>query len=301
MVATIATVLCIGTASAYAINNPALITGFFVDGLSSEVKEDVYKALDKTIMSGNYSFTFEGYIYSPKIHTGYLTVRVNRLDGSSPDITGLDAVYYSTDQDKPAEIPATIRNYRIDKDMYSLILDREDIHIDLSKIEKKEDGTYFFYKFADEVYNENFTSLRMCFVDSNELKSLFNGKSAMSYEEGQKFIFENWEGIKLDVSMSDSNVVHFKKDGNIVTLSRIGLFLEQTDCNNLISDFTITDGDGNNIEIMKDGEVVSSKKQWNGPSLHINEDGTRELYYTFTSSINVDNLIVEMNGIKYKL
>ena len=76
----------------------------------------------------------------------------------------------------------------------------------------------------------------------------------------------------------------------------IKLKLDETDTNHPVHDLVLTEADGNRIDIIKNNNIIPLDDQWAGYSQRINEDGTRELYYTLGKIIDPKTVQIELNG-----
>ena len=115
-------------------------------------------------------------------------------------------------------------------------------------------------------------------------------------EEIEQAIFDNYKSIPLSLDSSKESVVSFEKDGNLIKLSRLELKLDETDTNHLVHDLVLIEADGNRIDIIKNDNIIPVDDQWAGYSQRINEDGTRELYYTLGKIIDPKTVQIELNG-----
>lgn len=291
-------ILCLGGITTYAYMNPALVTDFFGKNITPEISSELYQNVDSSITVGDHIFTFEGYIYTPEINTGYIAVKVTRKDGSVPEISFANNELHFTDADNnPVVIDSTIFDYtyKIDDTKYAVI-DNGEIRRDYTHIEEQENGTYIFYKFFHESGIDNIKDLQFYVIPTDEIKPLCEERNYVYSEEIEQAIFDNYKSIPLSLDSSKESIVSFEKDGNLIKLSRLELKLDETDTNHLVHDLVLIEADGNRIDIIKNDNIIPVDDQWAGYSQRTNEDGTRELYFTLGKIIDPKNVKIELNG-----
>lgn len=291
-------VLCLGGITTYAYMNPSLVTDFLGKNITPEISSELYQNVDSSITVGDHIFIFEGYIYTPEINTGYIAVKVNRKDGSVPEISSANNELHFTDADNnPVFIDSTIfdHTYKIDDIKYAVI-DNGGISRVYTHIDEQENGAYIFYKFFNESGNDNLKELQFYVIPTDEIKPLCEERNYVYSEEIEQAIFDNYKSIPLSLDSSKESVVSFEKDGNRIKLSRLELKLDETDTNHLVHDLVLIEADGNRIDIIKNDNIIPVDDQWAGYSQRINEDGTRELYYTLGKIIDPKTVQFELNG-----
>lgn len=291
-------VLCLGGITTYAYMNPSLVTDFLGKNITPKISSELYQNVDSSITVGDHIFTFEGYIYTPEINTGYIAVKVTRKDGSVPKISSANNELHFTDADNnPVFIDSTIFDYtyKIDDTKYAVI-DNGEIRRDYTHIEEQENGTYIFYKFFHESGIDNIKELQFYVIPTDEIKPLCEERNYVYSEEIEQAIFDNYKSIPLSLDSSKESIVSFEKDGNLIKLSRLELKLDETDTNHPVHDLVLIEADGNRIDIIKNDNIIPVDDQWAGYSQGTKEDGTRELYYTLGKIIDPKTVQIELNG-----
>ena len=291
-------ILCLGGITTYAYMNPALVTDFFGKNLTPEISSELYQNVDSSITVGNHIFTFEGYIYTPEINTGYIAVKVTRKDGSVPKISSANNELHFTDADNnPVFIDSTIFDYtyKIDDIKYAVIANGE-IRRDYTHIDEQENGAYIFYKFFHESSIDSLKDLQFYVIPTDEIKQLCEENNFVYSKEIEQAIFDNYRSINLSLDSSKESVVSFEKDGNRIKLSRLELKLDETDTNHPIHDLVLIEADGNRIDIIKNDNIIPVDDQWASYSQRTNEDGTWELYFTLGKIIDPKTVQIELNG-----
>lgn len=291
------TILLLGGGSVYAATHIPLIRDFFGENISKEVSNELYHPVEQFILCDGYVFTLEGYVYTPEVGTGYLSIRINRTDGSVPVIKwGPSHEYaYTNENNQTTCFYSGSADYLIDGQTFSIFLSPSDFHNMYTHIAESEDSVSLYYKFYNRT---NVTDYLNFYVATQEnVQNLWDRQTAgkEEIESFENFLASNLLGITIDISNVNDYVVSFSDENYEIAVSQMDLYI-RTEYDSPDS-LALIEKDGNRIEIIKDEKILYVPEQWAGPLKLKDEDGTTTLYYTFQKPVDPSGVQIELNGI----
>ena len=290
-------VLVLGGGSVYAYMNPALVRDFFGESMKEEVSNQLYNPVDQSVQCNGYVFTLEGYIYTPEIGVGYVAIRVNREDGSVPEIANGSGYTYSyKSKGNGDQILSSDQCYAIDQETFHVFLKPSGVQLVVTHIAKNEEGAYIYFRF--ENVGSRTDSLPFYVATEEELADICENKVTDTEKENcssmQELVIPYLKGAEIDISEVNQNVVAFSSDAYEIKLSYLNLLVTTRDYD--IDSLVIIEEDGNRIDVIKDGNIQKVENQWCGPFQSLDEDGTQVLDYTLGTAVDPEHVQVELDG-----
>lgn len=243
--------------------------------------EKLYTQVERSISCDGYFYTAEGNIYNDEIGVGYLSIRIQKEDGTVPSVA------YGSG--------------RVPSDAYSLVVDGNPVilgfhtgfQVRFANMESDGDGVYLYMKYILENTDE---PLSFYVVSYDELMQ--------QYPDAPQRVWD-WSADDFETACAecgDVEIPHqitenrrYVSEDLTVIIGPMDFYAEWNPDRTQVNEITLIDGQGNRQEILTEGEPVDNRK-WAGFQRNSQENGTVSLYYPLQDMVMPDDIRVEING-----
>lgn len=275
-------VLTLGGGSVYAYTHPALIRAFLGEQADRQLAEKLYLPVEKSISCDGYVYTAEGHIYNDEIGIGYLSIRIQKEDGTVPSVA------YGG-----GRTPSNA--YALDVDGNQVLLGfHTGFRVCFTNVESDGDKAYFYMKYIPV---DNSRTLSLYAISYSELMKLHPEETAKSVWDWDADLFEeacaNCEDIEIPHQTVDSR--KYVTENLTAIVGPMDFYAAWNEQEIQIDTIALIDGRGERQEILMDGIVISNGN-WAGYQLNREEDDTITLYYPLQNLTVPEEVRVEING-----
>jgi hypothetical protein len=286
--------LLVGGGTTYAVSQKSVIREFFKNDEQNEYVEDVFDERNQSVTIGDVTYTVEGVIYAKDTGSGYVAIKMNRKDGSAPNIE--DASISDLPYEDQYE---NYSLYYVDNTCIALVSEVSfDDNVDFEsrsmytflRKSQEEDGAYFYIKY--QFFEEEVSDCELYIFSVEDLR-----KAAKNQTIDQ--LMEKTESISLLSDAVESETILSGRFECVINPISVKLSWEGESPDTI----TLYKKDGTSEPLLENRGIVLNKDNWAGDTLNtVTDDGektTSILCVTFDQVIPLEEIdYIDIDGEK---